>query len=143
VADALAATLPAGARLFRWSAEASDNPYPALLALADRFVVTGDSASMLVEVARLGRPLAIFELPAGRGARQLLTRALLRARALWPARLGRPQRDLTALHRVLYRLGLARPLDQGFSPPSDGAGVSAQLAEIRSRVRALLEGSAP
>ncbi len=143
VVDALAAALPAGARLFRWSPEAPDNPYPALLALADRFVVTGDSASMLVEVARLGRPLAIFELPAGRGPRQLLAQVLLRARALSPAGHGRPQRDLTALHRVLYRLGLARPLDQGFSAPSDGAGASAQLAEIRGRVRALLEGSAP
>ena len=50
-----------------------DNPYLALLALADRFVVTGDSASMLVEVARLGRPLADFRA-AGRshGLRRLL-----------------------------------------------------------------------
>ena len=44
----------------------SDNPYLGLLGLADRFVVTGDSISMLVEVASLGRPLAIFALPVGR-----------------------------------------------------------------------------
>lgn len=131
VVDALAAALPAGARLFRWTPEAPDNPYPALLALADRFVVTGDSASMLVEVARLGRPLAIFELPLGHGLRQLLTRALAAVRR-------RPRRDLTALHQVLYRLGLAVPLAQGFSPPSDGAGAAMELAEIRARVRALL-----
>lgn len=144
VVDALAAALPPDARLFRWTPEAPDNPYPALLALADRFVVTGDSASMLVEVARLGRPMAIFELSAEQGPWQLLAQVLLRVRtALRPARHGRPKRDLTALHRVLYRLGLARPLDQGFSPPSDGAGVTAQLAEIRSRVRALLERPAP
>lgn len=131
VVDALAEALPADARLFRWTPQTPDNPYPALLALADRFVVTGDSASMLVEVARLGRPLAIFELPLGHKPRQLLTRALAAVRR-------RPRRDLTALHQVLYRLGLARPLDQGFSPPSDGAGAAAELAEIRARVRALL-----
>lgn len=144
VVDALAAALPAGARLFRWTPDAPDNPYPALLALADRFVVTADSASMLVEVARLGRPLAIFELSAGQGPGQLLAQVLLRARAaLRPAQHGPPKRDLTALHRVLYRQGLARPLDQGFSPPSDGAGVTAQLAEIRKRVLALLECPEP
>ena len=37
-----------------------------LLGLADGFVVTGDSISMMVEIARLGRPLAIFDLPTGR-----------------------------------------------------------------------------
>ncbi|MFZ5492399.1 MAG: mitochondrial fission ELM1 family protein [Pseudomonadota bacterium] len=131
VVDALEAALPPGGRLFRWAPEASDNPYLALLGSADRFVATGDSASMLVEVARLGRPLSIFELPVAQGPRQLLARAQALVRR-------RPQRDLTALHRVLYRLGLARPLGQGFSPASDGVGPSSELVEIRSRVRALL-----
>lgn len=45
--------------LYAWSADASDNPYHAFLAGGDEFVVTPDSISMLVEVARLGRPLAI------------------------------------------------------------------------------------
>ena len=63
VVEAIAAALPAGARLYRWDA-GGDNPYHALLGLADRFVVTGDSISMMVEVARLGKPLAIFALPA-------------------------------------------------------------------------------
>jgi mitochondrial fission protein ELM1 len=131
VVDALAAALPPGGRLFRWTPQASDNPHLALLGAADRFVVTGDSASMLVEVARLGRPLSIFELPVAQGPRQLLARAQALVRR-------RPRRDLTALHRVLYRLGLARPLGQGFSPATNGAGPSSELAEIRSRVRALL-----
>ena len=61
--EAIAAALPTGARLYRWDA-GGDNPYHALLGLADRFVVTGDSISMMVEVARLGKPLAIFALPA-------------------------------------------------------------------------------
>ena len=63
---ALEAALPPGALLYRWSAETSaDNPYLALLAHADRFVVTGDSVSMMVEVASLGRPLAIFRAAPG------------------------------------------------------------------------------
>ncbi|WP_204324295.1 ELM1/GtrOC1 family putative glycosyltransferase, partial [Stenotrophomonas maltophilia] len=49
VAAAVDAALPEGAVLYRWSAEtAADNPYLAMLALADRFVVTGDSVSMMV-----------------------------------------------------------------------------------------------
>lgn len=55
--------LPGNARFFRWESGRSDNPYYGLLAWADRFVVTGDSISMMVEVARLGRPLAIYPLP--------------------------------------------------------------------------------
>ena len=39
-----------------------ENPYQGLLALADHFVVTTDSLSMMVEVARLGRPLSLFAL---------------------------------------------------------------------------------
>ena len=45
--------------LFGWSPEATDNPYVAWLADGDEFVMTPDSISMLVEVARLGRPLSI------------------------------------------------------------------------------------
>ena len=67
VVEALAADLPPGGEIFRWRADAPDNPYHGLLGLADRFVVTGDSVSMLVEVARLGKPLAIFPLPVSSG----------------------------------------------------------------------------
>ena len=45
--------------LYSWSPDADDNPYLAYLAGGDEFVVTPDSISMLVEVARLGRPLSI------------------------------------------------------------------------------------
>merc|ERR1712147_532625 len=50
---------------FDWHAPEGENPYAGLLALADRFVVTGDSISMQVEVARLGKPLEILALPTG------------------------------------------------------------------------------
>jgi mitochondrial fission protein ELM1 len=45
--------------LYEWQVDAPDNPYVALLEGGDEFIVTPDSVSMLVEVARLGRPIAI------------------------------------------------------------------------------------
>lgn len=63
VVDALERELPPDAVLYRWTAGDERNPYRALLGLADRFVVTSDSLSMLMEIARLGRPLAIYPLP--------------------------------------------------------------------------------
>ncbi|MBK8174117.1 MAG: mitochondrial fission ELM1 family protein [Rhodospirillales bacterium] len=67
VIEALESGLPPGGCIFRWRADVTDNPYQGLLGLADRFVVTGDSVSMLVEVARVGKPLAIFALPVAEG----------------------------------------------------------------------------
>lgn len=150
VVDALRRHLPASARLFAWSPDASDNPYLALLGLAERFVVTGDSISMMVEVARLGRPLAIFPLPVGKSGTEALKRAV--ARKLHPedgggglvAALGQRlydlnlvgySRDLTALHEKLYEQGLAVPLGQPFPatpghPPDD-------LPRVVERIRAL------
>src|SRR5262249_25703985 len=57
VAETIEQTLAKGARLFRWQPDSAreDTPYMGLLALADGFIVTGDSASMMVEVARLRR----------------------------------------------------------------------------------------
>jgi len=40
-----------------------DNPHRALLALADAFVVTGDSVAMLTEACMSGRPVAVLPLP--------------------------------------------------------------------------------
>ncbi|MDY0881900.1 ELM1/GtrOC1 family putative glycosyltransferase [Dongia soli] len=40
-----------------------DNPYPAILGMADRFVVTADSVSMLADAALTGRPISLFDLP--------------------------------------------------------------------------------
>ena len=63
VVEVLKEGIPKHAILYEWSARGIDNPYLALLGHADRFIVTGDSISMMVEVARLGKPLAIFPLP--------------------------------------------------------------------------------
>ncbi len=139
---ALESALPGGTPFFRWSAEAADNPYLGLLALADRFIVTGDSISMMVEVARLGRPLAIAELPyrsrlAGCMHGWVNSEEGLPA-ALRKAGFTRGARDLSAMHRVLYHEGLARPLDAGF--PAAGAGaLEDELPRVAAAVRALLQ----
>lgn len=139
VAHALADALPPGARLFRWTAGAADNPYLALLGLADGFVVTGDSASMLVEVARLGRPLAVFELPVAPTGCSRVTRVLsLVGRRRHAGNPGKPRRDITELHRTLYRLGLAVPLGEPFPAGLSPARADSQLAQIGARVRSLL-----
>ncbi len=154
VVEALGSGLPRGAVLYRWSPDAADNPYQGLLGLADRFVVTGDSISMLVEVASLGRPLAIFALPVAGDpwsrARAALARTLgheqrpdgLVGRILHAAHrlgIGYP-RDLGAVHRLLYRRGLAVPLGEPFQASS--AGLDEELAPVAERIRALVTGTA-
>ncbi len=128
LADALAIGLPEAARLYRWRPDAplEENPYLGLLGLADGFVVTADSASMVVEVASLGRPLGILRLPAGRlGSLELARRRMLRrlfeparagaldalrcrlARAVFRARLVWASRDFGALYEWLVAEGFA------------------------------------
>jgi mitochondrial fission protein ELM1 len=52
-----------GARGFVWDG-LGENPYLALLALADAVLVTGDSANMVSEATATGSPVHIFE-PSG------------------------------------------------------------------------------
>jgi mitochondrial fission protein ELM1 len=65
VIPALREALTAPAFLHQWWRGQPDNPYPALLALADRFIVTGDSMSMLAEAAGTCKPVEIFEFGSG------------------------------------------------------------------------------
>jgi mitochondrial fission protein ELM1 len=144
VVAALAEGLLPGAVLYRWSAEtAADNPFLALLAHADRFVVTGDSVSMMVEVASLGRPLAIVALPMGASlldrARAALGRLDLpagivhRLHRLGIAGYGR---DLDEIRCVLVERGLAVPLGAPFR--SSGAALPDELAPVAARIRDLM-----
>jgi mitochondrial fission protein ELM1 len=49
--------------LFDWyTSPREENPYLGFLALGDRFVVTGESMSMLTEACATGRPVQIFDL---------------------------------------------------------------------------------
>jgi mitochondrial fission protein ELM1 len=146
VVAALAAGLPVGAVLYRWTPETGgDNPYLGLLAHADRFVVTGDSISMMVEVASLGRPLAIFALPVGQGIASRVRAALAQVAASGPFgwlahllhRLGIVgyARDLGAIHRLLRERGLAVRLGEPFRPAK--GPLADELAPVVARIRAM------
>ena len=154
--EALRAGLPPESRFFEGRRAAPDNPYHALLGLADGFIVTGDSISMLVEVAKLGKPLGIFPLPYGplhkldrvrrEGAHWLyepdagggsddLRRAIRKAGGalgILPR-----TRDFSALHRLLIERGLAVPAGEPLRPPS--GSVPDELPAGAARIRALLD----
>jgi hypothetical protein len=157
IAKSLSANLPPNARLYRWTNDQRRNPYAALLGLADRFVVSGDSISMMVEVAGLGKPLAIAPLPlraapwirfeqamarrfraaetSGSHSWQWL-RAFLHGKGIAPF-----ARDIPGFHSMLFQNGLAVPLGQPFPAqpglPSDG------LALAVSRIRMLFGPDLP
>ena len=132
---------------YEWSASAGENPYFGLLAHADGFVVTGDSMSMITEVARLKRPLAIF--PLRRSKLSEATNSLLpdwisgipgaiKYRLL--PRLGFTAfpRDLTQIHRELIDAGFAvtagAPLpDTDHEAPDEVDRVVAAIVQVASR----------
>jgi uncharacterized protein len=93
---------PAHRNLWSASADAAVNAHQAILALADRFIVTGESVSMLAEACGTGKPVAIHELP---------------RRAAYPAWSGE-----RGIGRSLARTGLA-------SPPRDPQAVVRRLVE--------------
>jgi len=133
-ASALRDALDVPAHVFRWVPGASDNPYWGYLALADAFVVTGDSVSMLAEACATGKPVYVFD--PGREASGALgdPEAAIRGRVL---SLGIPRlgRDIRRLHDELVRGGHAAFLGQPFgtrpAPPPD------PLARAVAAVRAL------
>lgn len=141
--------------VFDAKAPPGENPYHALLGLADHFIVTTDSLSMMVEVARLGRSLSIFALdsavgPLERGLERIgWWRPLDPRRDPLPAggvlartlhRLGLPihSRDLSAIARRLVERGLASWLGDPPVAPEEGAADEAR--RIAERVRALVAG---
>ena len=92
-----------------------ENPYEAMLALCDRFVVTGDSVSMISEATATGKPVHVFDVPLSRGGSlaslvRNLSFGLLKP--LLAAGLLSPPRDVERFHRRIYEAGLARPLGQ-------------------------------
>jgi mitochondrial fission protein ELM1 len=160
VVQALREYLPTGGRLFEWTPDAKDNPYAALLGLADRFVVTGDSVSMMVEVARLGRPLAIAPLPVGKGPwdrwRQRAVSGLFGAGVsaevgggpgqAWRRLLNRVgllgyARDLSAVHRSLYQQDLAVAFGEPFL--AGGRRAPDEVEMVAARIRHLVGVAAP
>ena len=138
---------------YRFVAGDRDNPLDGILALADAFVVTADSASMLAEACFTGRHVAVFEPPLRWRAR-LLARSWLpssvpglqRAWSEWRMRqtaYGRwvPARRMERIHRNLAERGvIARVEDLDPSATSAQAGRD-DLARAVTAIRALLPPS--
>jgi hypothetical protein len=150
-ARAMAASLHPQDRLHVWRKGDPDNPLMGLLLHGDRFVVTEDSMSMLVEVARLGKPLAIAPLRyANREVAGVLNRLHVPQGAVnrissWAAQLinlvsGPSSRDFKRLHDYMFDRGMAVPLGRPFAPvhapPPDDILIAAE------RLRNLFNGGA-
>ncbi len=157
VTDALESHLPPGSQFYRWQpGDADNNPYLGLLGNADAFVVTGDSVSMMMEVAKLGKPLAIFPLPCPPRSLRARLRSVFADLLLPPAgsrgwrRMLQPlgfllyrrgalshPRDLSAIHETLIQRGRAVRLGEPLPPA--GRAADDELATIVARIHALLD----
>jgi mitochondrial fission protein ELM1 len=148
VVEHLRTQLPERACLFEWTPESTDNPYLALLGTADGFIVTGDSVSMLAEVARARKPLAILELPLGRfgridQARRSLLRRLFQgggglvAAAATRTGLLAATRDFRAFHRMLFDAGLAVRAGEPLAPVK--GTVPDDLPAVVARIQGLID----
>ena len=157
VVATLKTRLPRGAHLFDWTAGAAQNPYLGLVGLADGFLVTGDSISMLVEVAQLRKPLAVLTPSRSWiGALDQVRRGLARrlfapnmgtaggrrrqhlGRILYRMGLLTQTRDFSAIHNLLIDRGLAVRAGDGFPPPR--GTVPDELPQVVARIKALVQG---
>ncbi|WP_422001389.1 mitochondrial fission ELM1 family protein [Roseovarius mucosus] len=162
--DRVTSGLPQGVQRFDWTQPDSENPYTGLLALADRFVVTGDSISMLVEVARLGKALEIVPLPFGplgklddarrraaawmfqarRNAGPAERLRLALARGLYHLRMLQQTRHFPRFHQILIDRGLATWMgesqDARMGDRPALSATDADVARILARIDPLLSG---
>ena len=127
---------------YRWQPDDDDNPYAGFLALADQFIVTGDSASLPAEACATGRPVTLFDWkPRGHAG------GLLRGLRRWPLaqRLERqliysgfikPKRDFAAFHQGLAEQGLIGSARTTISVPDD-------MGRTVESIRALVQAQTP
>jgi hypothetical protein len=151
VAEAFRDALDVPVRSYWWHERvgAEENPYAAFLGLADRFVVTGESMSMLAEASSLGRPLYIFDPgdPPGTwwgNAHNLRHKPLSHALAMHLAPV-RMRRDISRIQDALVRAGRARWLDEAATLVAQGEAWAKKMRPdpsggaqgARDRIRAL------
>jgi mitochondrial fission protein ELM1 len=159
----LEAALDGPAEIFRWTPDrAAENPYLCYLAIADAFVVTSESMSMLTEACATRKPVYMFDLDTGPELKWPLlepligrvptpswTRRLRRLRyqplvhrigtATGPRRL---TRDVRTIQDRLIAAGRAVWLGQEF-PPGRQPPPLDDLERAVARVKGLFEAPAP
>ncbi len=151
-AEALAENLDSAAVIYRWRRDDPENPYFGYLALADAFIVTVDSASLLAEACTTAKPVFLFEWPRRRVRRLGLTGLLQRwsdavetrrqrgyTTMLWDHLvywgLVKPPRDFDAYNRALMARGLVTRL--GETPRRPDCTVLDDMARAVAAVRRL------
>jgi mitochondrial fission protein ELM1 len=127
VGRALVAALRPQDRIFLWGESGVANPYLGLLAHGDSFTVTADSLSMLIEVARLRKPLLVAEPPETLG----LSGAITRLGTMWRAR------DLQKALNLLYDSGHAARF--GGALPDAPGPLADDTAKVGEKLRALVD----
>lgn len=124
--EALASSIDAPSYVYRWSLAERDNPIVGILALADEFVVTADSISMLSEACATLKPVIMFDVEDGVQAMRAEDRADEMPPPYWRGRdlsstlfrlairFAPPKwsRDLRIVHRELVENGLAHWLGE-------------------------------
>lgn len=142
--DALQDRLVAPYYCYRW-ASGGENPYRALLGLADAFVVTGESMSMLGEAAAMARPLYIFDMGDGTAPWWRLAHSYrykpLSHRLAMRFGPGRMRREIGNIQAALVGSGRARWLEpetisraaRELAEPADPANAGGSLAEQELR----------
>ena len=155
ITDQLKRRLTSQSIFYDWNDTSADNPYRGLLALADRFVVTGDSISMMVEVIHLKKPLQILPLPTGLlGGLDQRRRSLARwlyqpgknrigsrlriglARLVFRSYLIRHTRHYPGFHQMLVDLQLASWLGDAVKMP--GGQLPNDIPDVLSHIQAVV-----
>jgi mitochondrial fission protein ELM1 len=138
--EALLRAVGVPAYIHRWQPGLSENPYLAYLALADQFVVTGESMSMLTEACYTGKPLYIFDPGEERAwwhyrhnyrFKPLSHQAAMR---FAPRRM---RRDVGNIQRQLIASGRAVWLGQAYPGGTRASCLPDDLERATARVRAL------
>lgn len=156
---ALAAALDGPHELYRWTPEAAaDNPYFGYLAIADQFIVTCESMSMLAEACSTCKPVHMFDLDTGPQLKWPLLEGLIGHVPVssWSRRLRRLRfqplvyrtamvtgprrltRDTRIIQRRLIAARRAVWLGQDF-PPGPPPPPLDDVARAAARVKALFE----
>jgi uncharacterized protein len=130
-----------------WSKTVVENPFLGFLSLADQFIVSADSISMLSEASATGKPVLLFDTESGRHAmrdggkkvawigKNISTTAFRIAMRLGPPNWSR---DLRVVHNQLIAAGRANWLGETI-PPTNQNFEAQDLMRATTRVRALFD----